>query len=92
MAGFPEKVSDWTVIYFYPQTQSHLGYSDKPVNEIQSLSRKPVNDDTNVIQYFSNKRCTASITPIEGSVKEKFTNTQMRSIWDGYLDIRPQMW
>jgi hypothetical protein len=48
LAGFPEKVSDWTVIYFYPKRKKHLGYSEKPINEIQSLSRKPVNDDTKV--------------------------------------------
>jgi hypothetical protein len=43
MAGFPEKVSDWTVIYFYPRHKKCLGYSVKPVNEFQSLSRKPIN-------------------------------------------------
>jgi hypothetical protein len=48
MAGFPEKVSDWTVIYIYPRHKTHLGYSEKPINDIQFLSGKPVNDDTKV--------------------------------------------
>jgi len=52
MAGFPEKVFDWTVIYFYPKRKKHFGYSEKPINEIQSLSRKPVNDNVKVKQYF----------------------------------------
>ena len=40
-ADFPEKVSDWTVIHLYPRHKV-LGDSEKPVNDVQSLSRKPV--------------------------------------------------
>ena len=29
MAGFPVKVSDWTVMYFYPKNKTSLEYSDK---------------------------------------------------------------
>jgi len=35
-----------------PQEQKPLGYSEKPINEIQSLSRKPVNNDAKAKQYF----------------------------------------
>ena len=44
MAGFPVKVSDWTVMYFYPKSIYALRVQRKPVHNIQSLSRKPVND------------------------------------------------
>ena len=40
-AGFPEKVSDWTVMHLYPRHKVP-GDSEKPVNDVQSLSRKPV--------------------------------------------------
>ena len=69
MAGFPEKVSDWTVIYFYPKSKLPLGYSEKPINELQSLSRKPVNNDAKAKQYFQINRCVASITPMGKAVK-----------------------
>ncbi len=42
MAGFPVKVSDWTVMYFYPKSIYALRVQRKPVHNIQSLSRKPV--------------------------------------------------
>ena len=71
MAGFPEKVSDWTVIYFYPKSKLPLGYSDKPINEFQSLSRMPVNDGANEYNVFQFKRCVASITPMGKAVKTK---------------------
>ena len=48
MTGFPEKVSDWTVIHFYPRRITRLGYSRKPISDIQSLSRKPVSNDSKI--------------------------------------------
>ena len=68
-AGFPEKVSDWTVIHFYPRHKVP-GDSEKPVNEIQSLSRKPV-----IIvekQYFPIRCCSESITLSGKPVKTEF--------------------
>ena len=62
MAGFSEKVSDWTVIYFYPKSKVPLGYSEKPINEFQPLSRKPVNDDAKVKQYFPIKTLYSKYT------------------------------
>ena len=41
MAGFPVKVSDWTVMHAYPERIS-AQVQRKPVIKIQSLSRKPV--------------------------------------------------
>ena len=48
-----------------------MGYSDKPINEFQSLSRKPVNDGANEYNVFQFKRCVASITPMGKAVKAK---------------------
>ena len=48
MAGFPVKVSDWTVMYFYPKSMYALRVQRKPVHNIQSLSRKPVNDNSEI--------------------------------------------
>jgi len=42
MAGFPEKYPIGRSFTFTPDTKVCLGYSDKPVNDIQSLSGKPV--------------------------------------------------
>ena len=54
-----------------PQVQKYLGYSEKPINDFQSLSRKPVNDNVKVKQYFLIKCCNGIITPADGLVKRK---------------------
>ena len=65
MAGFPEKVSDWTVIYFYPRHKTHLGYSEKPINDIQFL----------IICLLS--RCVTSVTLPGSPVKGKFRKAEL---------------
>jgi hypothetical protein len=42
MAGFPEKVSDWTVMNFYPKRKGAFGVQQKACYDVQSLSGKPV--------------------------------------------------
>jgi 1,2-phenylacetyl-CoA epoxidase PaaB subunit len=42
MADFPEKVSDWTVMNFYPKRKKVLGVQRKAYHDVQSLSGKPV--------------------------------------------------
>lgn len=72
MAGFPEKVSDWTVIHFYPRCKTRLEYSDKPVNDIQSPSGKPVIVEDNYLNVFSNQLLLiCSITPLDEFVKTR---------------------
>lgn len=45
----PKKYPIGRSFTFTPDTKTCLGYSDKPVNEIQSLSGKPVNGETSSI-------------------------------------------
>jgi hypothetical protein len=42
MAGFPEKVSDWTVMNFYLKREKAFGVQQKACYDVQSLSGKPV--------------------------------------------------
>ena len=72
MAVFPEKVSDWTVIHFYPRHETCLGYSEKPINDIQSLSRKPIKWETVLYNNFQLSCCVASVTLARSLVKGEF--------------------
>ena len=68
MAGFPEKVSDWTVMHFYPKSKSSWGTAKSQVDESKSLSKNLLQWKYNIFQL---KRCVVSITPMGKPVKAK---------------------
>ena len=49
-----------------------MEYSDKPINEIQSLSRKPVKNGVNVVRYFSIKTLYRKYTSDGKACQGKF--------------------
>lgn len=51
----------------------HSGYSDKPINDVQSLSRKPVRINQLIKYFFQYVAVLKSISPMGKIVKERFS-------------------
>ncbi len=69
MANFPEKYLIGRSFTFTPSAKKHLGYSEKPINDIQSVWGEPVNKNkNNKSNYIA---VCYSITPAWNVVKKK---------------------